>query len=95
VALRTVPRNSDIHIGTGPNKILAPLQDMVPPLLRPIVAIILLLIVKFVSSRLESIKPQLLMEMKAPIITVPLIMPLVVRPDTSGPFIAPSAGSSH
>jgi hypothetical protein len=29
VALRTVPQNSDIHTGMVPNKILAPLQDMV------------------------------------------------------------------
>jgi hypothetical protein len=34
VALRTVPRNSDIHTGMGPNKILASLQEMVPTLSR-------------------------------------------------------------
>jgi hypothetical protein len=58
----------------GPNKILASLQDLVPTFLGPIVAIILLLVfgpcilnllVKFVSSCLESIKLQMpLVEMK-------------------------------
>jgi hypothetical protein len=58
----------------GTNKILAPLQDLVLPFLGPIVALILLLVfgpcilnllVKFVSSHLESIKLQMpLVEMK-------------------------------
>jgi hypothetical protein len=58
----------------GTNKTLVPLQDMVPTLSEPIVAIILLLgfgpcilnlLVKFVSSHVESIKLQMtLMEMK-------------------------------
>jgi hypothetical protein len=57
-----------------PNKILAPLQDWFLPFLGPIVAIILLLVFgpcilnlcdKFLASRLESIKLQmLLMNMK-------------------------------
>jgi hypothetical protein len=58
----------------GPNKILAPLQDLIPTLseayschysLACVWACILNLLVKFVSSRLESIKLQMpLMEMK-------------------------------
>jgi hypothetical protein len=32
MALRTVPQNSDIHTDMGSNKILAPLQNMVPTL---------------------------------------------------------------
>jgi hypothetical protein len=57
-----------------PNKTLAPPQDLVPTFLGPIVAIILLLLfgpcilnllVKFVSSHLESFKLHMpLMEMK-------------------------------
>jgi uncharacterized BrkB/YihY/UPF0761 family membrane protein len=65
------------------------------PFLGPVVAIILLLmfgpcilnlLIKFVSSRLESIKLQmLLMEMK--MTSVPLITTLMVSPDAAGPFI--------
>jgi hypothetical protein len=65
------------------------------PFLGPVVAIILLLmfgpcilnlLIKFVSSRLESIKLQmLLMEMKTT--SVPLITTLMVSPDAAGPFI--------
>jgi hypothetical protein len=67
------------------NKILAPLQDLVPTLLEPIVAIILLLVFgpcilnllfKFVSSCLESIKLQMpLMEMKMTYYHSPLDTP--------------------
>jgi hypothetical protein len=58
----------------GTNKILAPLLDLVPTFLGPVVALVLLLVfepcilnllVKFVFSRLESIKLQIpLVEMK-------------------------------
>jgi hypothetical protein len=70
------------------------------PFLGPIVAIILLLVfepcilnllVKFVSSRLESIKqPMPLMEMKTTYYhAVPLKTPLMVSPEAAGPSIAP------
>jgi hypothetical protein len=67
--------------------------------LGPIVAIILLLVigpcilnllVKFVSSHVESIKLQMpLVEMKMTYCCDPLDNPSVVSPDTAGPFIAP------
>jgi hypothetical protein len=69
------------------------------PFLGPIVAIVLLLVfgpcilnllVKFISSRLESIKLQMpLMEMKMTYYRGPLDNPLVVSPDAVGPFITP------
>jgi hypothetical protein len=67
------------------------------PFLGPIVAIILLLVfgpcilnllVKFVSSHLESIKLQMpLVELKTTV--VPLTTPLMVSPEAAGPSIAP------
>jgi hypothetical protein len=51
---------------------------------------ILNLLVKFVSSRLESIKLQMpLMEMKTTYDWGPLDNPVMVSPDAAGPFITP------
>jgi hypothetical protein len=91
---------TQVSTDMGPNKILAPSRSWFLPFLGPIVAITLLfvfepcilnLLVKFVSSCLESIKLQMpLMEMKMFYYCgVPLRTPLGVSPDAVGPFITP------
>jgi hypothetical protein len=90
----------------GTNKILAPLQDLVPTLSGPIVAIILLLVlgscilnllVKFVSSCLESIKLQMpLVEMKTAYYRGPMDNPSHGQPLFCRPLHRPlSAVSSY
>jgi hypothetical protein len=44
MALGAISRNSGFYTGIGPNKILAPLQGLVPTLFGPVVAITLLLV---------------------------------------------------
>jgi hypothetical protein len=90
--------NSGFYTGMGPNKILAPLQDLVPTLSGAYschyslacVWVLHFKLVKFVYSHLESIKLQMpLMEMKTTYYLGPWTTPPLVSPDAAGPFIAP------